>query len=156
MFFLTSCQGPAGQSGKSGIKSFTFNLGFNDWLEYGTPEFQGYNIYTTVAVPELTEDILNNGMVLVYGRGGSANGTNFGAWIQLPYTNIGGNFIHTERYEIFTGGITITHADTDGLTGKPTNYEVKVVIAPREGLIAPDVDLKDFAAVANYLGLEVE
>jgi hypothetical protein len=151
----TGATGANGQNGKSGIKSFNFSINSDAWLQVSTYGQPDYKIYTYINIPELTEDILNTGMVLVYARGGQNNESN-GNYIQLPYTNLTPTYNHVERFELATGAIAITHEDDDGLVGTPTLYEVKVVIAPREGLIRPDIDISDYAAVAEYLGLEVE
>ena len=86
--FLTACKkgdvGPAGQNGKDGnanVASQEFVIGPSDWTAFGTFGQAGFGYATSIAVPYITQDILDQGAIMVYYR--SINTSNYTA---LPFT----------------------------------------------------------------------
>jgi len=149
-------QGPAGPQGEDGQdgadgETGTANVIYSDWI---VSEFEDDIIATAssfnVDAPELTQEIMDTGVILSYGKDEFAfNGT---AVYQLPYidddnqyfirlselgmvrfrissldgTSIGTPFFEEYRYIIIPGGNPTTAKSTDAVDYSKMTYEVVI------------------------------
>lgn len=71
---LFSCEGPAGRDGRDGtdgldtqFKNITLTAGVQNWTKYEEPMANSPLYYAcSFDVPEITEEVFNNGVVLTY------------------------------------------------------------------------------------------
>jgi hypothetical protein len=134
LFLNFSCIGPKGDDGIDGkdanVGSAIYDVNPSNW----SGNVDGF--VTTLIVPELTEDIFYNGVVLVYmiKKENSAD-KNFN---QLPYTWLSNNNTEYMDYDAYIGKIDITiRWDDYGTndTAAPTDYYTfKVIIIPGTSL----------------------
>ena len=77
---LTSCKGdrgPTGPQGNANVRALTFDVVSSDWQYQTNPQYQ---YYVNLTEPDISQDILDNGMVIVY----LSNGNN--GWQAIPVT----------------------------------------------------------------------
>lgn len=160
LFAFTSClvedtvpgpPGPPGPPGNANVWSFYYNVNYTSWNIYGAPGMPNHSIYFEKYIPEITQDIIDYGMVAAYIYDHDVN-----AWVALPYTY---TFAGTQEYYKFyttTGiaGIDITLSSLQ--TPAPQSLlEVKVVVVA--GYVRqqhPDLDWSNYEAVKKQLNLE--
>ena len=83
---FASCEGPQGEPGRDGLvnsKIIDFQIDQNEW-SYSDIKNNNY-FYGAIPVPELTNDIYDNGIIKVYREYNT--GTNNKSQVELPYTN---------------------------------------------------------------------
>lgn len=104
---------------------------------------------TEISESLITQDIIDNGAVMVYKSNGN------GGWIALPYTlPLNATYSSTYSFVLYDGGLTVWKTDTDMLTLDPGTTTFKVVILSQQGLIQhPGLDLTDYEAVEKELNL---
>lgn len=104
---------------------------------------------TEISESLITQDIIDNGAVMVYKSNGN------GGWIALPYTlPLNATYSSTYSFVLYDGGLTVWKTDTDVLTLDPGTTTFKVVILSQQGLIQhPGLDLTDYKAVEKELNL---
>ena len=162
----TGAQGPQGVAGANGAsgtngkdgnanvvgKVFTFQVA--DWTKvtYGTMGKYDYGI--AVKVPEITQSVVDKGMVVAYRSNGN------GAFTALPasYAFEGASKVYVISFSVIhgLGRVTFYRSDSDGLTLPPTEAETyKIVVITPQGRIAnPNVNYNDYAEVAKAFNLE--
>ncbi len=94
---FTACSGEDGEDGEVGatgnanVQSYTYTVGANEWTQGAA----------TIAVPELTKSIADNGLVSVYYTNDPLT-TDTIAWRPLPYDfrTPSGSFIISNTYQI--------------------------------------------------------
>jgi len=111
--------------------------------------FQDPSYYTTISVPQITQDVLDNGAMMAYMSNGN------GGWVALPCTIPMDASYSSTFTPVFTlGGATIWKTDTDLLTLDPGLSTFKIVVLTQKQLIAhPNLDLTDYESVATELAL---
>jgi hypothetical protein len=130
---ISSCSADDGKDGATG----TANVIYSDWVNApaATPEtIDGTNgMSTSLNAPKLTEEILNNGTILVY--------MDFGGGIyQLPYTSTAGGSANTITVISTLGKIKIfrfNHSG-NGTVGIPVVLKWRYILIPG-GVSATDV-----------------
>ncbi len=135
----TGPAGPAGQDGNANVKSLTFTITPGQWQ---TTSAQ--NKYVEITVPEITQDILDNGMIITYFK---TNGT----LVQLPFTVYSGTIPLSQipSFELGKAAVDLL-TNTSGTISTPsTNYEYKVVISSGSRFANPK-ELDDYVK-ANAL-----
>jgi hypothetical protein len=102
----------------------------------------------TIAVPAITQDIADNGTVLVYLSFSSG-------WRGLPFTFVSGTISRTMVYYYRVGNVTLQlfSNDTDPAAQVYTGSYKIVVISGRPGKTDEPVDYSDYEAVKAYYGL---
>ncbi|MGC4232532.1 MAG: hypothetical protein QM594_06080 [Niabella sp.] len=152
---LRGPQGPAGPGAATRIFS-SQEINWSTIAEYGVQYKAGQ-----IALPELTNDIVNNGAVLVYGA------FNFGtsSWTGLPITYLGelppNNNEVKLTYNLFftyqTGSVQLRFSRSDNsVPGNPV-IRFKVVLIPGTALNMAKkngVDLKNYEAVKAAFRLQ--
>lgn len=104
----------------------------------------------TITIPELTSEILNNGLVMVYMNAGSVAGN-----VQLPYIN------YTQVYEVAlieNGKITLGYFDTASSNPfAPIYTSFKVVLIENwKSANLQNIDKNDFKAVSKIASKIIE
>lgn len=120
----------------------------NTYTVSWTYAFPSY--YTQISEPLITQDIIDNGAVMVYMSHG-----NGGGWIALPCT-LPQDATYSSAYSfvIYDGGLSVWKTDTDMYTLDPGTKTFKVVILSQQGLIQhPGLDLTDYEAVEKEINL---
>lgn len=110
LFTAIACQGPRGpqgptgqdgrdgrdgQDGNANVISINYFVGEENWYEVGTPGETDFFLAADLDVPEINQDIYDNGLVLVYYR---ANDNE--PWIALPYTFISHDPAYIEKLDM--------------------------------------------------------
>jgi hypothetical protein len=110
--------------------------------------YQDPSYYCDLNVPEITQDIVDNGAVFVYMSNGNS------AWTALPCTiPIDGSYSSTYTPVHFVGGVRIWKTDTDLLTLDPGSSTFKVVVVSDHGLAKrPNLDWENY----NEVKAEIE
>lgn len=111
--------------------------------------FEDPSYTASMSVSEITQDVLDNGAVMVY------MSNNNGGWIALPYTlPMSSTYSSTFTPVIYNGGVKVWKTDTDLLTLDPGTSTFKVVVLTQKQLIAhPNVVLTDYNSVAEEFEL---
>jgi hypothetical protein len=153
---LTECRGPEGPAGPAGYDginythSVIYDVDPADW----SGNADGYN--AVLDIPEITEDIYNNGAVLVYRMIGS-NPKSFNL---LPYTYVDNALSIYMDFDAYVGSINLIYKEVfDGANDTPAPENVmsyKVVIF--EGIplstLKTKVNINDYNAVIKMFHVD--
>jgi hypothetical protein len=111
--------GPPGPAGNANVVS-TEQIVLNTWIYNNQQNWYAANIN----VPEITADVLNTGLVMVYQQ---LNGGANPVWIPLPDTY--GNL--TTNYDFYRGGLTVYRFNVDNtIPIAPTGMVIRIVVIP--------------------------
>ncbi len=135
--------GPPGAPGNANVIS-TEAITLNTWT-YSNQ----YNWYSAnVSMPEITNDVLNSGLVMVYQRISSNPNP---VWIPLPDTY--GNI--TTNYDFYRNGLTVYSFNVDNTTPiAPTGMVIRVVVIPSSFREAhPEANWHNFQETKEILNL---
>ena len=141
-------EGPTGRDGNDNVSSFYYTIFENEWEEFGDPGV-GFGYIAGMDFPEITEDILNHGAVLVYLY-------QEGSLYSLPTTFVNpgdGGYLTTIWTTLQLGQVLVTFQDSDGLTVNPGDQEFKVVIIEGGIVIPESLNLKNFNEVKEFFNL---
>jgi hypothetical protein len=173
---LQGPQGPAGPQGPPGnanVLTTVFTITNSQWLWNSQYEFQtspsSYTEYFTRycdnSVPSITQNVLDDGMVLVYFTPNTSNNTN--QWAPLPYefTDGSGNFNYEIAYETNVGTVRL-HYFFVQLVASATipvlstytisTYSFKVIAVTgtlTAALGKNHIKLTDYQAVSRFTGV---
>lgn len=143
--------GQDGQDGNANVKAYSFTAQPGDWFSFGTSGEVGYGWGVTYSLSAITQDIVNNGTVLLYYNTGSA-------MVAMPYSFPEDGYVETYLYGYYAGGIQIERYDTDLFTTPPPaarTFKI-VVIGGSARLANPDLDLTNYEEVMAFYGLKVK
>ncbi|MCE5346780.1 MAG: hypothetical protein LLG13_10910 [Bacteroidales bacterium] len=156
MLVLIQCTGPEGPMGNDGIDginythSAIYDINPSEW----EGDVNGY--YTSLDVPEITEDIFYDGAVLVY----RLIETDPKSFNMMPYTYVDNSLTVYMDFDAYVGSIELIYKEVfDGVNDTPAPKNVmsfKVVIIEGIPLAALKgmVDVSDYGAVAKMLNIE--
>ncbi len=117
--FSGSCTKDMG--GNADISTVDFVVLSGDWVEYGTKGVEGYGFAVDLNMPEITENVLQYGMVTLYVKSGEV-------WKPVPmtsyYTGFEGGFIYSYTRGIFS----IDYYESDFQTTRPGSRTFRLVI----------------------------
>lgn len=134
----TGPQGPPGPMGNANVQSFTLTT---SWWNY-----TGNILSQWWSIPEITQDIYDNGMVMAY--------RDVGYWEALPtsYTGSGGSTVTWAHYhDIGVFEIDISH-NVSGAPADPGTEYFKLVIASSRFMAEnPDLDWHNYNEVNQRL-----
>jgi hypothetical protein len=134
--------GPAGEDGNANVKSSSLTT--SGW-NYLSPDW-----YINFSYNAITQDILDNGAVLVYVQSGSN-------YFQLPYTFYpSSTYSRTYTFKHYLGGLSVYVTDSD-LTqpANPGLLTFKVVVIASSALAKhPNVDLNNYNEVKKTFELQ--
>ena len=136
--------GPAGKDGNDGNANVVSSSITSGSWSFVSPSWSQYFTYSAI-----TQDILNNGAVLVY----VAEGVNY---YQLPYTFYpSSSYSRTYNYVHYLGGLKVYVTDSDLNTPEPGTLKFKVVVIEASGLMKnPNVDLNNYQEVKKAFNLK--
>ncbi len=148
---LTGCKGdtgpagPAGNDGNDGAPGLNGNanvIGTNTVAVTGWA-ISGTSWLATVAVPDITQNVVNTGLVEVYVQYGST-------WFCLP--DIIG--INATTFGFSVGTVNLQNSNSDNSTpAVAPNITVRVVVIPANMLAAhPGVNWKNYTAISQFMG----
>jgi len=135
--------GPAGKDGIDGNANVVSSSITSGSWSFVSPSWSQSFTYSAI-----TQDILDNGAVLVY----VASGVNY---YQLPYTFYPtSSYSRTYNYVHYLGGLKVYVTDSDLNTTEPGTLKFKVVVIEASGLMKnPNVDLNNYQAVKKAFNL---
>ena len=144
LFFSCSKEGPVGEAGQDGNANVVSSTITSSAWVYNDPYWE-----ITFSYSAITQDIINNGAVLVYIVEGGRN-------YQLPITIYQSSSYSTSvGLDAFVGGITINWSDSD-LTqpDNPGTTTFKIVVISADGLIQnPNLDVYNYNEVQKAFEL---
>ena len=138
-----------GEDGKDGIDGIDGNANVvSSSITSGSWSFVSPSWSQSFTYSAITQDILDNGAVLVY----VASGANY---YQLPYTFYpSSSYSRTYNYVHYLGGLKVYVTDSDLNTPQPGTLEFKVVVIEASFLMKnPNVDLNNYQAVKKAFNL---
>jgi hypothetical protein len=154
---ITGCKGPTGPMGNANVQAKTYTVSSSDWI-YTTSPYYEYHV--NLLDNDITQDIVDNGMVLVYMSNGN------GGWQPLPaigYTTgtSGSSTYNLEyKYSPVYGASTVTvwyYIVTEPdywVPGNPGSQIFKVVAASGFAKTSnPNVNWKNYEEVKRALHL---
>lgn len=149
---LTGCAkdgdpGAQGPAGNANVKSFDFSPVPGDWLTFGTAGNNDHYKYVEFTIPEITQSIIDDGMVLVYlSDAGTAllpitliaSPT---SWLTLtPFASVGSAEVDLQLNNLQT-------PNTASL-----NWDFKVVVVSGFNRIThPEINWKDYNSVKKLI-----
>ncbi len=164
---FVACEGPAGprgydgydgrdgRDGVPGMETIFFEMYQNDWFA-SSDQFGRW--FYTINMPEITEDVVNNGAVLCYRR---ANIPEYEAFEAMPITTLiredGIQFTNELWYSHSVGKLDIDWWDSHPTDPIAPGYDMyfKIVILHPSSINKLDgVDVNDYNAVAKVLELD--
>ena len=142
-------EGPAGDNASSSVTSFYYTIFEDEWQTFGDPGI-GFGYIGAMDFPEVTEDVLNYGAVLVYLYQDNS-------LFSLPTTFINsedGGYLTSIWVTLQFEQILITFQDSDGNTINPGEQEFKVVIIEGGIPIPESLNLQNYDEVKKYFNLK--
>ncbi|HBS89127.1 MAG TPA: hypothetical protein DEA97_21450 [Bacteroidales bacterium] len=136
-------QGVQGPAGNANVHSYTFTVTTANWGIIDASH------YVTLDSPFITDDIINNGAVLVYMKHSTGSW-----WYALPYTEWTSETYHTTTFqEIQTGSVWIWVYDSDLTLGANPGdklFKVVTIDGSTKSSIPENLDLNDYKQVAKF------
>lgn len=149
---FSACEGPVGPAGPKGnanVISINYLVLESDWTEVGKPGDEGFFLAVDLDVPEITQDIVDNGLVLAYYR---ANDND--PWTALPFTRISHNPEFIEKFDfIYDFEFVGLQSMASDRGGTPYGGTVRVIIASAIPVGKTSIDYENYEEVADYLEL---
>lgn len=142
-------EGPAGENSSMNVSSFYYTIFEDEWQTFGESGV-GFGYIAAMDFPEVTEDVLNFGAVLVYLYEDNS-------LFSLPSTFINsgdGGYMTSIWITLQFEQILITYQDSDGLTINPGEQEFKVVIIEGGIPIPETLNLKNYEDVKKHFNLK--
>lgn len=139
----TGPQGAAGTPGNANVKSSTATI--SSWLSLNN------QYYADIAVPAITQDIVNKGAVLVYRLSST------GSYSQLPLTIFPGTTYNRTIEAVHSvGSVRIFVYDSDGtLPGAQGTQDFKIVVIASSARTAnPNLNWNNYEAVKTHFNLD--
>ena len=116
---FTSCTEKIG--GNADMSTIEFTVYNSDWVEYGAVGEAGYGFAVDLSMPEITDNVIHNGMVSLYMKYGES-------WIPVPVyfynTGFQGGYFYTMKRGVFS----IEYYESDHQTVKPESQIFRLVI----------------------------
>lgn len=112
--------------GNADMSTVDFTVKDTKWVEYGTYGEQGYGFAVDLDFPEITENVINNGMVTLYMKRGDT-------WTSVPFnyfyrSSDGINYQGGYFYSMQVGVFSIDYYESDHQTLNPGTQTFRLVI----------------------------
>lgn len=117
--FLTSCESDSG--GNADMRTVDFIIQSSEWVEYGTQGNPGYGFAVDLAMPEITDNVVNNGMVSLYMKSGES-------WLPVPVYFYNDTYQGGYIYALKRGVFAIEYYESDHYTVRPDTQIFRLVI----------------------------
>ena len=147
--------GPTGPTGPTGDKGATgiANVIYSAWIIPATGNWQkisDINYTFSVSEAKITQDIINKGVVLAYGRQGSGSTSYL-----LPLTLTTASSISNYNVGISEGKVVFSFLELLEPSGKPVdNLQLRYIIIPGGVNARAEINYKDYSAVAKVFGIK--
>jgi len=141
--------GPPGSGGAAEVFSINYSIIADDWIDEGQPGDAEFFRFIDLSVPEITDDIVNSGLVLAYYRVDGQSPWNF-----LPYTVINHDpeFVQVFDFTYDPGFVTLFVKATDR-DGDRFEGDVRVIVAEGIPITKKEIDYSNYEEVKNLFGL---
>lgn len=121
--FSASCTKDTG--GNADMSTVDFIVQKSDWIEYGTYGEPDYGFAVDLDFPELTNNVIQNGMVTLYMKIGES-------WTSVPFNYYYSSFQGGYYYSMKVGTFSIDYYESDQKTENPgTQIFRLVIVQPR-------------------------
>ena len=117
--FSTSCESDTG--GNADMRTVDFIVQSSEWVEYGIQGNPGYGFAVDLAMPEITDNVINNGMVSLYMKSGES-------WLPVPVYFYNDTFQGGYIYAMKRGVFSIEYYESDHQTVRPDTQIFRLVI----------------------------
>jgi hypothetical protein len=146
-FAFTSCQKEEDVDivyGNTNMLSKTLTVYGSQWY------FIDPTYIVDIVVPEITQDVVDNGAVMAYYRNG------YGEWQAMPITNpMDNTYSSVYAFSVWNGHVSLYKTDTDLLTLTPTDMDVKMVIfSLKSEMENYDIDWNNYSEVSSHFNLK--
>ena len=146
-FVLPSCQKEEDVDivyGNTNMLSKTLTVYGSQWY------FVDPTYIVDIVVPEITQDVVDNGAVMAYYRNG------YGEWQAMPITNpMDNTYASVYAFSFWNGHVSLYKTDTDLLTLSPTDMDVKLVIfSLKSEMENYDIDWSNYSEVSAHFNLK--
>ena len=124
LLFFGSCEKivTENEKGKATTKSSLFTIQYYQWMEDGNSGDEMYGYYVSLPCPDITDDVINNGLVMAYMKVGDA-------YAALPFILTLDGYEKTFEYLIRKEEVLIYVFDSDLFTLAPSGaIEFRIVI----------------------------
>lgn len=142
--------GPPGRDGNAEVYSINYIVEDENWYDVGVQGEDDYFLAADLDVPEITQDIVDDGLVLVYYRV-----DNQSPWIALPYTFISHNPQYVEKldfiYDLAYVGLQSQATDRNAT---PYAGTFRVIVASAIPINKRAVNYQNYDEVADWLQLD--
>lgn len=118
-FLVTSCTKEIG--GNADISTIDFTINKNDWVEYGTFGKPGYGFAVDLTMPDITNNVVQNGMVSLYIKSGES-------WTPVPVYLYHDGYQGGYLYALKRGVFSIEYYESDHKTEVPDTQNFRLVI----------------------------
>ncbi len=119
VFFFTSCEVERG--GNANIRTVDFIVQQSDWMEIGIYSEPGYGFAVDLNMPEITPNVIQNGMVTLYMKSGES-------WLPVPVYIYKDGYQGGFLYAMKSGLFSIEYYENDHLTERPLTQIFRLVI----------------------------
>ena len=142
-------QGSPGRDGNANVISINYEVFESDWFEVGTPGENDFYMALDLSVPEIDQDIMDNGLVLAYYRIDDKS-----PWIALPYTLISHDPAYVEKLDfIYDVGFVGFQSQATDKNATPYEGIFKIIVASAFPVNKMEVDYTNYEEVAVWLGI---
>jgi hypothetical protein len=107
--------------GNADMQTIDFTIQSGDWVEYGTAGEPGYGFAVDLAMPEITQNVVQNGMVSLYFKSGES-------WIPVPVYFYNDSYQGGFIYVLKAGLFSIEYYESDHFTVRPDTQIFRLVI----------------------------
>jgi len=117
--FTASCTEKIG--GNADLQTIDFVVQKSDWVEYGIMGSPGYGFAVDLIMPELTDNVIQNGMVSLYIKSGES-------WTPVPVYIYHDGFQGGYIYALKKGIFSIEYYESDQQTVRPETQVFRLVV----------------------------
>jgi hypothetical protein len=117
--FSFSCQKDSG--GNADIRTIDFSVQNTQWIEYGTYGQPDYGFAVDLNFPEITNNVIQNGMVTLYMKYGES-------WTPIPFNYYYSTFAGGYFYSMKSGILSIDYYESDHQTLNPGTQIFRLVV----------------------------
>jgi hypothetical protein len=140
---FTGCTKDDGPNGNANLEHFTYTVQANQWYTYGVLGQPGFQYYRQFDVPEVTQDVMDNGAVMVYIKQDDL-------FYPLPAITDNDGWVNTIQFNVYPGMVEVFVEDTDFQTENPGTMTFKIVIFDQLKSLPNSLDIKDYNQVLAY------
>jgi len=142
--------GPPGLDGNANVFSINYVIIADDWVDDGQPGDPEFFRFLDLSVPEITQDIVDNGLVLVYYRVDENE-----RWNILPFTIINHDPPFTQVFDFtYDPGFVTLYVKATDRDGDLFEGDVRVIVAEGIPITKTEIDFSNYEEVKALFGLK--